>query len=87
MVNHPDVAPGLYGTGITILGAIAAFCAAAIPVLQFCVLVTTFIAGVLTSVWTYKKIRSHNLEAAARVAAAEIKAKAVVVAKALDEAK
>jgi hypothetical protein len=87
MMQHPEIAPGLYGTGITVVGALVAFCTAAIPVLQFFALLATIVAGVLTSIWTYKKIRAHNVEANARVAAAAVKATAVVIAKALEESK
>lgn len=87
IAHHPEIAPGLYGTGITVFGAIVAFCAAAIPVLQFFALIITIVAGVLTIVWTYKKIRAENLAASAKVAAAALKATAVVTATALEEAK
>lgn len=87
MINHPDIAPGLYGTTLAILGGITAFCTAATPVLHFLVLIATFVTCVLTAVWTYKKIRAHNLEAAAKVAAAAVKATAVVTAKALEDTK
>lgn len=85
--HHPEIAPALYGTAITVGGGIAAFCAAAIPVLQFFALIITCTAGTLTSVWTYKKIRAQNLEASAKVAAAAVKAAALVAAAALEESK
>ena len=50
-------------------------------------LLATIVAGVLTSVWTYKKIRAHNLEANAKVAAAALKAAAIVTATALEDSK
>jgi hypothetical protein len=53
---HPEVAPGLYGTGITWGTAVLSFCASAIPVLQALLLIVSIVAGVLTSVWTWKKI-------------------------------
>jgi hypothetical protein len=87
IANHPEIAPGIWGTVITFLSAIVAFCTAAIPVLQVLALVITCVAGVLTSVWTYKKLHAHNLEESAKLAAAAVKATAVVTAKALEETK
>jgi hypothetical protein len=87
MLNHPEIAPGLYGAALTLFGAIASFCTAAIPVLQFFALIGTIVAGSLTSVWTYKKIRAENVRASAVIAAAAVKATAVVTATALEENK
>lgn len=87
MMNHPEIAPGLYGTGITVGGTILSFAAAAIPVLQAVVLLISGVAGILTAVWTYKKIRAENVKASAVVAAAAVKATAKVTATALEETK
>lgn len=85
--GHPEIAPGIYGTGVSWGAGIVAFSSAAMPVLQAFALLISIVAGLLTAVWTYKKIRAENLRANALVAAEALKATAVVTATALEEKK
>lgn len=50
-------AVGAVATGT---GAVASFIAAATPIMQFALIVVSFIVGVLTAVYTWKRIRSKK---------------------------
>jgi hypothetical protein len=75
------------GTGATWSAGIIAFSVALTPVLHAIAILVTIGVGVLTGWWTIMKIREMHVKADAVVAAAVVKARAVVVATALDESK
>lgn len=50
------------GAGLTGTGAVASFIAAATPIMQFALIVVSFVVGVLTAVYTWKRIRAKKLD-------------------------
>lgn len=46
------------GTTVTASSAVASFFTQAQPILQFCVTLTGLVVGVLTAVYTYRKIKT-----------------------------
>jgi hypothetical protein len=83
-LNHPDLAPAATGTVVSWAAGFVGLCVAAEPLLQVIALLTSIIVGVLTAVWTYKKIRAESAKDAAALAASAVKASAVVAARAVD---
>lgn len=61
-MNLPQQTVQAAGAAVTGAGTVASFIATATPVLQFGILVVTFIVGVLTAVYTYKRIRAKKLD-------------------------
>ena len=47
------------GAGTTILAHVAAYAVLVTPVLHAFALLVTAVVGVLTGIWTWKKIRGH----------------------------
>ena len=85
--NHTsDTIPGALGTalagGFTFMG----FIGRAIPILQALSLLAGIAVALITFVYYQRKIREHDVIERAKIAAAEVKATAVVTATALDEA-
>ena len=80
---EPQVQVGITGAAITVAGATGGWLLAAIPILQIISLLVAIIAGVLTALWYWRQVRAHIVAATAVLAAAEIKAKAKIVAEAL----
>lgn len=58
-MSQQVIATGSAATGV---GAVASFIAAATPVMQFCILLVTFIVGVLTAIYTYKRIKAKRFD-------------------------
>lgn len=50
------------GTTVTGAGVVTGFFATAIPVLQFISLTVAIIAGVLTAIYTFKRLRAKKLD-------------------------
>jgi hypothetical protein len=50
------------GAAVTGVGTFTAFIASAMPVLQFSIAVVTLIVGVLTAIYTWKRIRSKKTD-------------------------
>ena len=82
----PEHSTPVVGVSITVGAAILGWSLDAIPYLQVVSLIVAIIAGVLTALWYWRQIRAHVVAATAVLAAAEIKAKAKIVAEALKEA-
>lgn len=76
---------GLVGASVAGSFTFMGFIAYAIPVLQIISLIIGTAVGIVTFIYYYGKIAAEKLEANALLAAEAVKAKAVVVATALDK--
>jgi hypothetical protein len=80
-----DSGPGIVGTsvagGFTIMG----FVANAIPVLQVVSLIAGIAVAIVTFIYYYGKVRSHELEAVSKVASESAKAAVVETVVAIEK--
>jgi sorbitol-specific phosphotransferase system component IIC len=80
-----DSGPGIVGTtvagGFTFVG----FVTSAIPVLQVISLIAGIAVAIVTFIYYYGKVRSHELEAVAKVAAESAKASVVETVVAIEK--
>ncbi len=61
-MNLPEQTVQGYGVALTSAGTVASFITAATPILQFGILVITLVVGVLTAIYTWKRIRAKKTD-------------------------